>query len=119
LIFFLDSKSWVNPTKLVDIVTGSKKKIQQNEDERLQLLPERRSNTPRKPATKEVSNDTTATSSPPGILFNSLSFLIHDLKLLNYSGREDFDGEQIISSGGSALDRAVNELFIINEDDKH
>lgn len=115
----------MNPTRLVDIVTG-KKKPQQNEDERLQLLPERRSaKTPLKPTTpKDVSNDISSTSplpAPAGSLYRSLSFLIDDLKLLNYSGRDDINSKQIIVSGNS-LEKAVNDLFIdeneneINED---
>lgn len=106
-----------NPTKYVDIVVG-KKKPQQNEDERLQLLPERRTRKPLKEISNEIKNNTSttaSTTSDPGspLLFQSLSFLIDDLKLLNYSGNIDYK-EQIVTTNNS-LEKAVNDLFIDDE----
>ena len=108
---FLDSKSWVNPSKYVDIVVG-KKKPQQNDDERLQLLPERRTRKPLKEISNEIPPTTDSTTTPGSPLFQSLSFLFDDLKLLNYSGNNDYK-EQIASN---SFEKAVNDLFIENEE---
>jgi hypothetical protein len=126
IIYFLDSKSWVNPTKIVDMVTGKKKPqiIRNDEDNPLELLPEKRTKAPRK-APKDVSNDLTrnnsnsTTSDPPGSLFRSLSFLIDDLKLLNYS----VDTIEQVNAPESSFEKAVHDLFIkddeINGDDDY
>lgn len=105
----------------MDIVTGKKKPQVRNEDDDLQLLPEKRSKAPSRKAPKNVSNDLTrdnnnnnnSTTSDPGSLFRSLSFLIDDLKLLNYSVDTI---EQVDSSSNNSFERAVHDLFI-NEDD--
>lgn len=104
----------------MDIVTG-KKKPQQNDDERLQLLPERRSRKPLKDVSHEInSNSTTAAaaaSSDPGSpLFQSISFLIDELKLLNYSGNIDYKEQIVLSGNSNSFEKAVNDLFIDDEE---
>lgn len=105
------------------MVTGKKKpqyRRDDDEDNPLEFLPEKRTKTIRK-VPKEVANDLTSNSktfSDPGSLFRSLSFLFDDLKLLNYS----VDAiEQVNSSSENSLEKAVNDLFIdgdeINGDD--
>lgn len=102
----------MNPTKTDD------------EDNPLELLPEKRT----RKAPKEVSNDLTrnesnnnSTTSDPGSLFRSLSFLIDDLKLLNYS--VDTSAIEQVTSSDNSLEQAVYDLFIdedeINGDDDY
>lgn len=102
----------MNPTKTDD------------EDNPLELLPEKRI----RKAPKEVSNDLTrndsnnnSTTSAPGSLFRSLSFLIDDLKLLNYS--VDTSAIEQVTSSDNSLEQAVYDLFIdedeINGDDDY
>lgn len=87
-----------------------------DEDNPLELLPEKRIT--RKPPPKDVSNDLTrnssnnnSTTSDPGSLFRSLSFLIDDLKLLNYS-IDNTTIEQVTFSSDNSLGQAVYDLFI-------
>ena len=101
----------MNPTKIVDIVTGKKAPQIKTDDEDnpLELLPEKRSKMARK-IPKNVSNENSqnfSQSADPGSLFTSLSFLIDDLKLLNYSSVIE---EHSITSKNS-LDKAVHDLF--------
>lgn len=83
------------------------------------MLPERRSRKPLKEISNEIKNNTTtaSTSDPGSPLFQSLSFLIDDLKLLNYSGNIDYK-EQIVTTSNS-FEKAVHDLFIDDKEEIH
>lgn len=82
-------------------------------------MPERRTRKPLKEISNEnISTAATSPESPPGShLFQSLSFLFDELKLLNYSGNSD-NKEQIVSTSNS-FEKAVNDLFIEENEELH
>lgn len=97
------------------MVTGKKKPqiIKNDEDNPLELLPEKRTKARKFPKdmSNDINNKSTQTTSDPnlGSLYRSLSFLIDDLKLLNYS--DDTAANIIEQVTDNAFERAVNDLF--------
>lgn len=109
---FADSRSWT-PKILTDIVGRKKAQLEDRRDDNpLELLPEKPKRTPKKATESSDKNSTDTGNERSSILSNAVHFLIDDLKLLNYSDKNSTSDEQVKSSSRNALDRAINDLFI-------
>lgn len=76
------------------------------------MLPEKPKRAPKKATESSDKNSTDTGNERSSILSNAVNFLIDDLKLLNYSDENSTSDEQVKSSSRNALDRAINDLFI-------
>lgn len=100
----LDSKSWT-PKILNDIV--GRKKIQSEcseKDNPLEFLPEKRSKTIRKSASNETDKST-ASGNEPSSVDQAIDYLLNDVFHSLKQPVEKLKGD-------SALDRALNYLFV-------
>lgn len=105
----LDSKSWT-PKILNDIV--GRKKIQSEcseKDNPLEFLPEKRSKVIHKPSSNE-SDQSNASGNEPSSVDQAIDYLLNDVFHSLKKPVEKMKGD-------SALDRALNYLFVDEEED--
>lgn len=108
-LLLLDSKSWT-PKILTDIV--GRKKIQseckENEENPLELLPEKRSRTKQTSTQKVLAEKNSNESGNEQSLIQAINFLITEVF---YSQRQQSPPEEIIK-GDSVLAKSLNYLFV-------
>jgi hypothetical protein len=109
----LDSKSWT--PKILNDIVGRKKlqsECKENEDNPLELLPEKRSKKPLRSVLKE-SNSSSTEPGKEQTLIQAVNFLLTDVF---YSHKQPSSVEEM--KGNSALAKSLNYLFIESEDIK-